>query len=330
MSPHYSDHLIERYSMGRLQDPALADFERHLLRCYECRAAVCRMDALMECFQNIAEDLRQDESSAPKSSLPTKFNGEYLLVQAALPNTNVESIGIVLLVSDCDWLYYRFRRDLKEFAADEADWFEQLPYEISKKVNEVGAKKCFEWVASTFPATVRIFRRESVLVENHATTLDRLYAKHIRPAVLHFRTHLPQYSLEAAAGKFGKQMDVEPEGWVEISTNIPLTENMFVTHVTGNSMEPLIPDSSLCAFRSNVVGPWEGKILLIEQYGESGGNRYTVKRCRMSKNFDPNQQGDDAWLHQRVTLQSINPEYKSWDVASAGKIRVLGEFLFVI
>ena len=167
-----------------------------------------------------------------------------------------------------------------------------------------------------------------VLVEDYATTLDRLYRQHIRPNILRFCTHLPRYSLEAAAGRFGKQMAAEPEGWVEVRTDIPLTDDMFVTHVKGHSMEPQIPDASLCAFRSKIAGSWDGKVLLLEQYGESGGNRYAVKRCRVSKD-DPTKT-DEGWLHQPVTLESINPDFESWDVASTGKIRALGEFLFVV
>jgi hypothetical protein len=68
------------------------------------------------------------------------------------------------------------------------------------------------------------------------------------------RTHLPQYSLEAAAGRFGEQMSVDPEGWVEVRANIPLSDEMFVIHVTGYSMEPLIPNDSLCALRARIRG----------------------------------------------------------------------------
>lgn len=152
-----------------------------------------------------------------------------------------------------------------------------------------------------------------------------------RTKVLPFRTHLPQYSLEAAAGKFGKQMVVDPEGWVEVpSSQTALTEDMFVIHVAGLSMEPNIPDGSLCAFRGNVVAPYDGKVVLMEQYGEVGGNRYTIKRYRVSKNPDPNREGDVAWLHERITLESINPDFTSWDVGSAGKVNVIGEFIFAI
>jgi hypothetical protein len=124
-----------------------------------------------------------------------------------------------------------------------------------------------------------------------------MYTEYLRPTVLPFVTHLPQYSLEAAAGKFGRQMAIEPEGWVEVHTEMPLTEDMFVVHVEGHSMEPQIPAGSLCAFRHKIAGSWNGKVLLIEQYGEAGGCRYTVKVCHISKNVDPTQQGDEAWLH---------------------------------
>lgn len=261
----------------------------------------------------------------------TERTQEYLLVLTALPDANSQNIGVLLLDLDSDRLHCRFRRDFAEFAGEEADWFKELPDYILQTANNLGAQKCVEWLESTLSNTVRISKRERVPIADYAaTTVDELYAKHIRPSILPFRTHLPQYSLEAAAGKFGKQMSIEPEGWVEVRTDIPLSDEMFVIHVSGHSMEPLIPDASLCAFRSKTSGSWDGKVLLFERYGESGGNRHTVKLARLSKTIDPNQQHDKAWLHHRVILESINPDYKSWEVASAEKIKALGEFLFVV
>jgi Peptidase S24-like len=257
--------------------------------------------------------------------------GEYLVMLAALPKTNCQNIGVLLLDVDSDQLYCRFRRDFAEFAGAEADWFKEMPDYILEMAKQLGAQKCVEWLETTLSNTLRISARRHVrIADRAATTVDNLYAKLIRPNILPFRTHLPQYSLEAAAGKFGKQMSVEPEGWVEVRAEIPLSEDMFVIHVTGHSMEPLIPDASLCAFRSDTGTPWDGKVLLFERYGESGGNRYTVKLCHLCNTVDSNQQSDDAWLHHRVTLESINPDYRSWEVASTEKIKALGEFLFVV
>jgi hypothetical protein len=257
-------------------------------------------------------------------------NAEYLLVQAALPEVQIEDIGILLLDSNSDQLHSRFRRDFEAFVGDEAYWFENLADEVSAKSQELGGQKCLDWLESTLSHALRISPRFPLLADNNHQTVQRLYVKYIRPKILPFRTHLPQYSLEAAAGKFGEQMQVEPEGWVEVWPQIPLTEDMFVTHIKGHSMEPLIPDGSLGAFRGDITGSPDGKVVLVERYGEAGGNRYTITRYSTSMNPDPDRKGDEAWLHERITFESINPDYKSWDVASAGKIRILGEFLFIV
>jgi phage repressor protein C with HTH and peptisase S24 domain len=44
---------------------------------------------------------------------------------------------------------------------------------------------------------------------------------------------------------------------------------MFVAQVVGRSMEPLIPDGSLCIFRHGVRGSRQGKRLLIEKFSET-------------------------------------------------------------
>jgi SOS-response transcriptional repressor LexA len=149
--------------------------------------------------------------------------------------------------------------------------------------------------------------------------------------ILNFRTRLPLYSLEATAGKFGTKQEVVREGWAEVQPDHGiLTNDMFVTHVEGRSMQPKIPDGSLCAFRSNVSAPYHGKVLLLERYGETGGNRYTVSQYRISKNIDSHKEGDREWLHERFTLEPLNPEFPPWDVASDEKVNVIGEFVFVV
>lgn len=326
MTNHNSEDSIERFSMGRLQEPELAGFEMHLLQCSECQDAIRGMDLFLHAMRRAAEQARA--RPVPALPAPAGLLGEYLLVRTVLPDTHTVNIG-VLLPDGSGRLYCRFRRDFHVFVAHLADRFAHLPDDILEKADELGARECLNWIQSAF-STVQISAPMEVLIEDYATTLDRLYHQHIHPNIMRFCTHLPRYSLEAAAGKFGKQMAVEPEGWVEVRTDIPLTDDMFVTHVKGHSMEPKIPDASLCAFRSTIAGSWDGKVLLLEQYGESGGNRYTVKRCRVSKDVDPTRKTDEGWLHQPVTLESINPDFKSWDVASTGKIRALGEFLFVV
>jgi hypothetical protein len=52
-----------------------------------------------------------------------------------------------------------------------------------------------------------------------------------------FETHLPVYSLRAAAGKFGEGQEVVEEGWAKAEGIGPLGPNMFVAHAVGRSME---------------------------------------------------------------------------------------------
>jgi hypothetical protein len=87
-----------------------------------------------------------------------------------------------------------------------------------------------------------------------------------------------------------------------------------------------------CVFTGKLEASCDGKVLLLEQYGNSGkgGNRYTVKIYHASSQPDPNEEGQDAWLHERMTLTSANPDFKPWDVATARKVHVVGEFLFTV
>jgi hypothetical protein len=125
-------------------------------------------------------------------------------------------------------------------------------------------------------------------------------------------------------------MEVEPEGWVEVWPPLDLSEDMFVTNVKGHSMEPMIPDGCLCAIGANRAGSYDGKVVVLECGDETGGNRYTIQGHRTSTNLGMDSKGDAAWLHERITLDPINIDHKSWDVASVERVSVLGELLFIV
>ena len=82
-----------------------------------------------------------------------------------------------------------------------------------------------------------------------------------------FRTHLPLYSLRAAAGGLGEEMESEAEDWVRAPEGMRLSPDLFVAHVVGRSMEPRIPDGSLNLFRLHPAGSRQDKILLIQRFG---------------------------------------------------------------
>ena len=99
-----------------------------------------------------------------------------------------------------------------------------------------------------------------------------------------FRTHVPLFSLRAAAGGLGDEMVSEAEDWVPAPEGMRLSPDLFVAHVVGRSMEPRIPDGSLNLFRLHPAGSRQGKILLIERFGVLDETaRYTIKRYTSRK-----------------------------------------------
>jgi hypothetical protein len=104
-----------------------------------------------------------------------------------------------------------------------------------------------------------------------------------------YRTCVPLFPLQAAAGVFGPVQTVEPDGWAEIETARKLRPGMFVAHVVGHSMEPRIPDGSWCLFVAPVEGSRQGRIVLVQHrdiHDPETGGTYTVKKYRSTKESD--------------------------------------------
>jgi len=145
-----------------------------------------------------------------------------------------------------------------------------------------------------------------------------------------FKTHLPVYSLRAAAGKFGNGEAVEPEGWVEVPDR-KLDSGMFVARVEGHSMEPRIPDGSLGVFRANPQGTRQGKTVLAQWRGpadpETGGS-FAVKVYESQKAYGP----DGHWTHEAVRLKPVNPEFPPLDftLEDGEFLKVLAEYVGIV
>ena len=124
-------------------------------------------------------------------------------------------------------------------------------------------------------------------------------------------TCVPLVPLAAAAGAFSGPQNVETEDswqWVELTTQRPLTQGMFVARIVGRSMEPVIPDGAYALFRAPVAGTRQGKTVLVELHdgidAETGG-RYTVKRYESEKTGNA-----DSWRHAKILLKPANPEFE--------------------
>ncbi|MBC8166818.1 MAG: LexA family transcriptional regulator [Bryobacteraceae bacterium] len=262
----------------------------------------------------------------------------WTILGVAPPGAAAENIGVLLIDLNTGTPYRRFRRDLEDLSPDDADILEALEEDLALKAAEMGGEQLLRWLDENASGFLRISDLETGEVHEFKDQVNWLYHQHIKPKVLRFRTHLPLYALEAAAGRWGPERDVEqePKDWVEAPSSLRrLTEDMFIARVTGHSMEPLIPAGSLCIFKggASLGGSRQGKRVLVANYGEPGEQRFTVKRYQSIKRAVD----DDRTEHLRVILHPLNPEYESWEIdyepfdfESSGRIKVVGEFVAVL
>jgi SOS-response transcriptional repressor LexA len=235
---------------------------------------------------------------------------------------------VLLIDPDSGRPWFRMRRDFAGIAdPQDAEVLEALEDHLRQCLAESGAENFLTSLEDTLSNVVRVSERQAVPVDAFSHVLDRLYREHVEDTeVQRFATHLPLFSLRAAAGGLSDEMLSEAEDWVPAPEGMHLSPDLFVAHVEGQSMEPRIPHGSLNLFRLHPVGSRQGKILLIERFGvldESA--RYTIKRYTSRKVAT----GEDEWHHEQIRLEPLNPEFEPWDVDPEG-FAVVAEWLRVI
>ena len=260
-------------------------------------------------------------------------SGEYLLLALALPGEPERNIGVLLRDSETGRVYMRIRDHWEEIRdPEEAEWLKVLGEDFEAKIRELGGDEFLRSLEDSLSNTLRLSQRTVVAVNDFTRTLARLYEEHVEAARVEseemqpFVTHLPLYSLQAAATKFGEDRDVEAEGWVKAPAKLRLTSDMFVGRVVGRSMEPRIPDGSLCVFRKGVVGSRQGKLVLVERVGATDtSTRYTIKKYTSQKR----RTGEEEWEHAGVRLEPLNKEFEGFDLKE-GEAKVIAEFIQVL
>ena len=249
----------------------------------------------------------------PASVIPISGSrqGSYVLLEAALPGRPPQAIGVLLVDPATNRGWFRLTEHVHA-DPDDAEYFEALQPHFAQLLAEMGAAAFLDSLEDSLSNILRISERQTVAVDSFTRVLDRLYRDHVEDVdVQPFHSHLPLYSLRAAAGVLGDEMESAAEDWVPAPEGMHLTPDLFVAHVVGSSMEPRIPNGSLNLFRLNPVGSRQGKILLIQRFGVLDETaRYTVKRYTSKKSYT----GEDEWQHEQIRLEPLNPEFEPWDV----------------
>ena len=178
------------------------------------------------------------------------------LLQLEMPGNAPVSAGVLLEDPANNRLYLRLRRDWDVIAPSEAPILSELESDLAAKAQDLGAARVLDQLQDTLSNTLTISAPSEVMVEDFGRAVLRLYREHVHTTVRPFVTHLPRYSLAVAAGKFLENQEVAreegDEGWEEAPSGLHPTPAMFVARIAGRSMEPRIPDGSLCVFRAGV------------------------------------------------------------------------------
>ncbi|HWR52407.1 MAG TPA: S24 family peptidase [Bryobacteraceae bacterium] len=228
-------------------------------------------------------------------------------------------VGTLLLDPETDTLYSRRREDLDDDAI--TTWVDEMP-EVSR---ELGAARYLEILEDRLSNAIGLTERERVFVRDFPAALERLHVRKVlgEPAP---PACLPLYSLRAAAGRFGEDMEVEPEGSLPDVPGLRAGAGAYAVHIRGRSMEPLVPDGATAVFRP-ITGSRQGRRVLVWHRASSqGGGEYTIKVYRSEKRTS-----EDGWEHSAIFLEALNPEFEPIMLdEDTDDYRILGEFVMVL
>ena len=246
---------------------------------------------------------------------------EYIVLEVCLPGAGPENAGVILLDREADRLYVKARRDWESFAGDEADVLAGLEEMIEGMARDRGAAETLSFIETAFSGVVRATDRARTVAADPEARLRRLYREEVNAVGA-----VPVYRLRAAAGGLSEENEFELAGTVEAPAGVRPAPGMFAAQVVGRSMEPLIPDGSLCLFKPHGGGSRNGQKLLIEKFGSTDATaQFTVKIYRSEKRVGE----DGSWEHERIRMIPLNPEFEEW-LLTPEEFRVVGEFVAVL
>ena len=139
---------------------------------------------------------------------------------------------------------------------------------------------------------------------------------------------IPLYDFYAAAGKFSELQSEKDFTLIEGPVNNSSNE-YFACKIIGESMNRVIPNGSICLFKTYTGGSRNGKIVLVENMDIQDpdfNSAFTIKTYSSEKSVS-----EETWGHTSVVLKpnSFDISYQNIIITAenAPEMRVVGEFL---
>lgn len=240
-----------------------------------------------------------------------------------------ESCGLVVTDPESGECAFRFRQDFQDYAGEEADVLRRISVELPERHAEMGTAAFLKWIDETLSNSFRVGSPRTAMAIDLERTAQALYRHHVKTQVRRFETHLPYYSsIDLAAGSLGQDRTTQEADWIDASVHgrKALHEDMFAVRVHGRSMEPEIPDGSICVFRFYYGGPRSGGIYIVQRMASlSDGGEFTLKR------YDSGwTETEEGRRHDRITMQPKNPDFDQWEIKPSEQYVTVAQFLAIL
>jgi superfamily II DNA or RNA helicase/HKD family nuclease len=143
---------------------------------------------------------------------------------------------------------------------------------------------------------------------------------------------IPFYNFYAAAGSFSEMQSNNDFTLIAGPDNLVSNNEYFACKISGESMNRVIPNGSICLFKTYNGGSRNGKIVLVEYSDVQDpdfNSAFTIKTYSSEKVATA-----DSWEHTSIVLRpnSIDSTYKNIVIqeAEAQNMRVVGEFVRIL
>ena len=148
--------------------------------------------------------------------------------------------------------------------------------------------------------------------------------------IIQLKNPIPLYDFYAAAGSFSELQSEKKYTLIEGPENG--NNDFFACKIVGESMNRVIPNGSICLFKTYGGGSRNGKIVLVENFDvqdQDFNSAFTIKTYSSEKIIS-----DEGWQHTTIVLRpnSFDPSYENIEIneESGSSMRVVGEFVKVL